>query len=166
MWLLKAKKYAVGTKRKRKTGWWIKDRPGHWRMLTSHIRDQHKKDDVHPNHAHAKLMQQAARKIVRQLGQNRSGYSRSIADSILDSEYKNADIKRFSAWKKRVLDGVEKYLKEMIPEKSSAFEASLESACTMCSDNATATDDRISPYSTPFFALYKGESREPASTSS
>lgn len=111
--LIKAKKMPVGTRRKRKTGWWIKDKPGHWKLLREHVKTQHEKDDVHHSHSHAKLMQQAAAKIVRHFGRNRRGYSRTVAEALLDSEYQHTDISKFAQWKKRTLDGVEKYLKEM-----------------------------------------------------
>lgn len=112
--IAKAKKAPVGTRRKRKTGVWIKDKPGHWKMLREHVKVQHSKDEVHPNHSHAKLMQQAAAKIVRHVGKSEGRYSRSIGDKILDNEFKGKhDIGRFGLWKKRVLDAVEKYFKDM-----------------------------------------------------
>jgi len=108
--LFKAKKFPVGTIRKRKSGRWIKDKPGHWHMLREIVRDRHNLDGVHSNDQSARMMQRAARSLARHLIEHRGEFNAELAHRFLDREYGHLGYRRFGLWKKRVIEAVNKYI--------------------------------------------------------
>ena len=113
MLLIKAKSAPVGARRKRKSGWWLKDRPGHWKLLRTHVHQRFRAHGLHSNHPHAKLMHRAAVQLVRHFAGSRQRFSPELAGVILDNNYGHQGIPRFGSWKKSAISAVSKYLKEM-----------------------------------------------------
>lgn len=112
--LLKAKALPVGTVRRRKSGKFIKDRPGHWKMLKEIVLDKLEGAAVHPNTSEAKTMQSAARQLARHMmGARNVQFSRSLADSYLNEQFGHLGYRRFGEWKRLTIDSVEKYFKHL-----------------------------------------------------
>lgn len=112
MQIVLSKALPVGARRKRKTGWWLKDKPGHWKLLEHHVKKQLEKVGVHPNHQHARMMHEAARSLVREFG-GRRAFSDGMADAHLTEKYDRAQFGRFGLWKKHTISAVNNYLREM-----------------------------------------------------
>jgi hypothetical protein len=115
MLILKSKNFLVGTRRKRKSGWWLKDRPKHWQLLRQHVTRQYRSAGVHPNHPHAKAMYSAASRLIRHFANSRTGFSEDMASVVLDNHFGHLkdSMRRYGLWKNHTISAVKKYLKEM-----------------------------------------------------
>ncbi len=111
--LEKAKKLPIGTVRYWKKGRYIKDRPHHWRMLHEIVQDRHTADAVHGNTDGAKMMQSAARALLKHAVNMRGEFTPEAANKFLVETYGHLEYDKFGLWKKRVYQSVEKYLRQV-----------------------------------------------------
>jgi hypothetical protein len=100
----------IGSVRKWKSGFYIKNKTGNWSMLKEIVNGKLSSTDVHPNSHEGRAMHSGARMLARFMT-NRGPFNRSIADKFLEEHFSHHEYKKFKSWKKHTIDSVEKYYK-------------------------------------------------------
>jgi len=111
--IFKSKQALVGEIRKRKAGKFVKESPGHWRMLKEIVGTKLDGASVHANTDEAKKMHSAARLLTKHMLSKKGPFNRSVADKFLNSEFGHLEYRRFAEWKRLTIDSVEKYIKHL-----------------------------------------------------